>query len=326
MTKSLLLTQIANKPNINTDDLWKFMNARRKRRGMVRKNRLYQHLKELESEKLGKLIIRIQQGHNDPDEFRINDGFEQFVGIFNIRDDNKYRQELKQTHHYQGYTQIDNFLEKCAVYRLKKNLLQLDAYLKAPLEGSDEPPSDRDYREKLIKIFKVNPGDENKFAHEFRSLTEEINRLTIDALVPVLEKQMTARMPKGWNINPKGHITFLMLQATSQEEEGPIQNMLRDSPQVMEFLINSNYYDPIFLQNMLVRLTSLQSINEDALKYTMQYGADDPETAHFDILDRVEKYKRPDETRETALFQTLKGLAICTEIKGISRKSKTRKK
>jgi hypothetical protein len=129
---------------------------------------------------------------------------------------------------------------------------------------------------------------------------------------------MKERIPPGMLIEPRGHLIYLISQLAQERETTPIQIMLRDSPMVMWFLLNSGYYDPTFIQNMLVRLTSLYNIKENELKKAMDYTPTYQESGHYEINDLIVKYIIPGETGETPLFQIFKGLAICTKISTIS--------
>lgn len=315
ITKSLILLQIADKPGIGMDKLWEYMNAREPGRNMQYKSLLYKHLTQLENWKGIRLITRTRQGHNKPDTFEIAIGFHVFEAVFNFLDDNKYRKQLTTTPYYRKYTEINDFMEKYPLYRLGKNIRQIEGYLQAPDTKTGEQ-SAHDYRERLLKIFIVNESDKTLFAQEFKALSNNLERHTVDELFPIVKAKIVERAPKGWIIEPRGHLIFLALHLTKDAETHPIQNMLHDSPNVMSFLLNSNYYDPIMMHNLLIRLTCLQGIDEKELKKAMEYGATDEKTRHYDLLELVYRYQNQEDTEETALFQVLKGLAICTQATG----------
>jgi hypothetical protein len=318
ITQSIILTQIANQPGISTSDLWGILHSKKEKlRRMKTKNMLYIHLRTLRK----KGYIESTRHHRrDEQRHTLKPGFEKFVDLYNFLDDPEYRTGLANTNYYKDYTNIDAFLEKYAVYRFKKNITQLNRYLSIPAPGKF-----LEDREKFFDIFHVTQGDQERFVKEYTSLAKQMETHHVDDLLPAIKDRIKDNTPPGWIIEPRGHLIFLALHMTNERETPSIQNMLRDSPIVMSFLLNSNYYDPILIQNLLARITCLYSINEKALREAMEHSEIDEEP-YFEIEELIDRYKIPEEKNETPMFQVLKGLAICTKVTSLTGKTKKRSK
>jgi hypothetical protein len=303
VTHSIILVQIANHPGISTEDLWGYLHSKKDRRlRMKDKNQLYIHLRNIRKKGF---ISSTRHTREADQKHTLKPGFERFIRLYNFLKGYGFKRDLMASTHYHDYTQLDNFLEKYAVHRLKDNLLKIHEYI-APNERIDDSS--------LFSLFLVKDEDRPGFPENYGQLITTLRNHNVDDLIPIIKDTMQRNSP-GTIIGPR-YLSFQALHTINKVEEEALQAMLRERPTVCDFLINTHHYDPTFLSNVAVRLLNTLSIEEGPLKATMEHAEDGAEPEYFSVLDLAYEYKDPYEKKETPLYQIIKSLALWDRVSG----------
>ena len=302
LTRSMILVWIANKPGVSTEDLWGFLHSRKDPRcRMSTINQLYIHLRWLRK---NGFIDSTRHTRTEDQKHTVKSGFEHFINAYNFITSHDLKQDLTNSAYYRQYTELNNFMTRYTVYRLKDNLLKINAYITH--DGKIN-------RKHFITAFRTLPANTEASLAEYQELIKTLQSHSVDELIPIINSRIHAN--QGNTIIGPDFLSSQALQNVNKREDQSLQAMLREQPSVIDFLINTKHYDPILLHNIIIRLLPTQGINDNGLKIAMDY-ADSPEPAYFNIIGLIEKWQGHCIKDESALYQIIRSLALWDLISG----------
>jgi hypothetical protein len=196
-------------------------------------------------------------------------------------------------------------MEKYAIYQLKNAMLKV--YSSVHRRGTTN-------QARLFEVFRVKEEDRERFIAEYESLIAELRKRDVDELIPTIKQ--TIQDHRGQIIIGPDYISAQALHHINQKEDDSLQEMLREQPSTVDFLINKHHYDPTLIHNLVIWLLPTQGIEEHALKNIMDY-AEDGELRYYSLGDLVEQFPNPYGRSESPLFQIITILAIHDQVDGM---------